>query len=95
MWQCDGSDNQRFHFPGDGTLRVLGQCVELGSTANGARMRATACSGSARQQLTLNAANDLVHPRADKCVDVADWNSGNGATAHLWDCAGTDNQKWN
>ncbi|MCM4083612.1 protein kinase domain-containing protein [Paractinoplanes hotanensis] len=95
LWQCNGSDNQRFHFPGDGTLRVLGQCVEPRSTGRGSRVRAIACSGSARQQFTLNTARDLVHVSTDMCVDVTDWNSSNGAPAQLWTCAGTDNQKWN
>jgi tRNA A-37 threonylcarbamoyl transferase component Bud32 len=95
LWRCDGSDGQRFHFPGDGTMRVLGQCVELASTANGSRMRAAACSGSARQQFTLTTARDLVSPSADRCVDVPDWNTGNGVPAQIWTCAGTDNQKWN
>lgn len=95
MWQCNGSDNQRFDFAGDGTLRVLGQCVEPRSGSSGARMRATACTGSARQRFTLQVARDLVHLSTDMCVDVADWNTGNGAPAQLWTCAGTDNQKWN
>ncbi|MEU8821726.1 protein kinase [Actinoplanes sp. NPDC048796] len=95
LWQCDGSDRQRFHFAVDGTLRVLGQCVELGSAASGSRMRAATCSGSTLQQFTLNAARDLVSPPADMCVDVPDWNAGNGVAAQIWSCAGTDNQKWN
>jgi serine/threonine protein kinase len=95
MWQCNGSDNQRFHFAGDGTLRVLGQCVEVGSSASGSRLRATGCSGSARQRFTLNAARDLISVPADLCVDVPDWDAGNGVPAQTWACAGTDNQKWN
>ncbi|GIE32560.1 hypothetical protein Ait01nite_056050 [Actinoplanes italicus] len=95
LWQCNGSDSQRFHFPGDGTLRVLGQCVESLSTGTGSRLRAAACSGSARQQFALNTARDLVHLPADLCVDVPDWNTANGVPAQIWSCAGTDNQKWN
>jgi beta-glucanase (GH16 family) len=30
----------------------------------------------------------------NRCVDVKDWNSANGAALQLWDCAGTSNQKW-
>ncbi|GID32240.1 protein kinase domain-containing protein [Paractinoplanes brasiliensis] len=95
LWSCDGSDNQKFDFPGDGTLRVLGQCVQAASTETGARLRGARCTGSAQQRFVLNAAQDLILLPADKCVDVPDGNSANGVPAQIWTCAGTDNQKWN
>ncbi|MCO8275518.1 protein kinase [Actinoplanes sp. TRM 88003] len=95
LWACDGSDNQKFDFPGDGTLRVLGQCVQATSTGTGARLRGARCTGSAQQRFVLNAAQDLILLPADKCVDVPDWSSANGVPAQIWTCAGTDNQKWN
>ncbi|MFG1955441.1 RICIN domain-containing protein, partial [Micromonospora sp. NPDC048830] len=52
------------------------------------------CNGTGAQQFTLNAAGDLVNLRANKCVDIKDWNGGDGARLQLWDCAGTANQKW-
>ncbi len=44
--------------------------------------------------VVLTGAGDLINPQANKCVDVRDWNSANGAKLQLWDCAGTANQKW-
>jgi hypothetical protein len=43
---------------------------------------------------TLSAAGDLVNVSANRCVDVVDNNTANGAQLQLWDCAGTANQKW-
>jgi streptogrisin C len=42
----------------------------------------------------LTGAEDLVNPQSNKCVDVKDWNSDNGARLQQWDCTGGANQKW-
>jgi hypothetical protein len=52
------------------------------------------CNGNPVQRFTLSAAGDLVNVSANRCVDVKEWNSANGALLQLWDCAGTANQKW-
>jgi serine/threonine protein kinase len=99
LWQCRGSDSQRFSFPGDGTMRVLGTCVQIAGVSDGAGLMLTDCAdrGSpnwSKQQFNLNKALDLVAVRPDRCVDVRDGNPGNGVRAQIWDCAGTANQKW-
>ncbi|MGC5309809.1 ricin-type beta-trefoil lectin domain protein [Micromonospora zamorensis] len=95
MWQCKSTDSRRFTFPSDGTVRARGLCLKIEGTGNGARLGVAACSGSAAQQFVLNVRNDLVSKKVDKCVDVPDGDPGNGVPAQIWDCAGTDNQKWN
>ncbi|WP_127502019.1 serine/threonine protein kinase [Actinoplanes solisilvae] len=95
LWSCQSRDSQRFTFPSDGTMRVLGMCVRIKGTGNGARLGMGSCTGATSQLFDLNARNDLVSTKVDKCVDVTDNNSGNGVPAQIWDCAGTDNQKWN
>jgi len=96
LWDCNGTDAQRWTFPGDGTIRALGKCMDVawGSTANGANIQIATCSGNPAQQFVLNGAGDLVNPQADKCVDVRDWSTANGAKLQLWDCTGGANQKW-
>jgi hypothetical protein len=42
----------------------------------------------------LNRAGDLVNPQSNKCVDVKDRNTDNGAPLIQWDCNGGPNQKW-
>lgn len=59
---------------------------------NGSAIVLEACNGSAAQRFTLNKAHDLV--AGGRCVDVIDHGTGDGTKLHLWDCAGTDNQKW-
>jgi streptogrisin C len=63
-------------------------------TANGTGVQVANCSGNPAQQFVLSEAGDLVNPQANKCVDVKDWNPGDGAALQIWECAGTTNQKW-
>ncbi len=91
---CTGAVAQKFSFRSDGTLRVLGRCVQIEGTGNGARLAAAACSGSAGQQFRYNDASDLVSGQVDKCVDVPDGNAADGVLAQIWDCSGNGNQKW-
>ena len=91
---CDGSDAQKFDFRSDGTMRVLGLCVELLGTDNGARLGTAGCSGATSQQWNYNASYDLVSLKVDKCADVPDSNPDDGTPAQIWDCSGNGNQKW-
>ncbi|MET7704667.1 ricin-type beta-trefoil lectin domain protein [Micromonospora sp. NPDC005413] len=96
LWTCNGTNAQRWTFAGDGTVRALGLCMDVagGSTANGAVIQLANCSGNPAQQFVLSGAGDLVNPQANKCVDVQDWNSADGARLLLWECHGGANQKW-
>ena len=48
LWDCNGTDAQRWTFPGDGTVRALGKCMDVagGSTANGANIQLVTCNGN-------------------------------------------------
>jgi hypothetical protein len=61
---------------------------------HGAAIVLATCTGGAAQRFTLNRSHDLVNVPADRCVDVVDEARSDGARLQLWDCAGTDNQKW-
>jgi hypothetical protein len=94
MWDCYANDNQRFTAASDGTLRVLGKCLQIRGTGNGAHLGIATCTGAAAQRFRYNSAFDLVSVQVDKCVDVPDGNAGNGVEVQIWDCNGTGNQKW-
>ncbi|XVU23052.1 protein kinase domain-containing protein [Actinoplanes sp. CA-054009] len=82
---------QRFQFASDGTLRARGQCAQIPGPGNGSQLSLAACSGADYQKFELNIRNDLVNTILGKCVDVP----ADAAYVQIWDCAGTDNQKWN
>ncbi|WP_030438661.1 glycoside hydrolase family 16 protein [Actinoplanes subtropicus] len=96
MYDCNGTAAQQWTFNSDGTLRAMGKCMDPagGALTNGTPIQLVTCNGNPVQRFTLSAAGDLVDVSANRCVDVKDWNSANGAALQLWDCAGTSNQKW-
>lgn len=93
---CDGSADQRWEFPSDGTVRSQGLCMDLvgASKDDGTAIRVAACTGAASQQFHLNTTDDLVAEFAVKCVDVYDRQSADGTRAILWPCTGAANQTW-
>ena len=94
LWRCDGRGAQKFDLRADRTLRVLGRCVQIEDTINGARLGTGDCTGEPAQQFDYNTSYDLVNLQVIKCVDVTDWNGGNGVPAQVWECSGNANQKW-
>ncbi|NUR95536.1 MAG: lectin, partial [Kribbellaceae bacterium] len=96
LYDCNGTNAQKWTRPGDGTIRALGKCLDVnaGSTADGAKVQLWTCNGTGAQQWTYSSAQDLVNPQANKCLDVTGNNSANATPTQLWTCAGTANQKW-
>ncbi|MFE0628165.1 glycoside hydrolase family 19 protein [Streptomyces sp. NPDC058864] len=97
LYDCNGTNAQRWSNPGDGTLRALGKCLDVvdRSTADGAAVQLWDCSGSANQQWVVTAARDIVNPAANKCLDVRGNTSANATRLQIWTCTGGANQKWN
>ncbi|MGX7826158.1 ricin-type beta-trefoil lectin domain protein [Actinokineospora sp. 24-640] len=95
LWDCNGTNAQNWTFPGDGTIRAFGLCMDVawGSRDNGAAIQLARCSGNPAQQFVLSGAGDLVNPQANKCVDVTSW-GGTGTPLQQWECLGGANQKW-
>ncbi|GAA1647493.1 glycoside hydrolase family 16 protein [Actinoplanes couchii] len=96
MYDCNGLAPQKWTFNSDGTLRAMGKCMDPagGALANGTPIQLVTCNGNPVQRFTLSGAGDLVNISANRCVDIVENNSANGARLQLWDCAGTANQKW-
>ncbi|MFA3872673.1 ricin-type beta-trefoil lectin domain protein [Streptomyces sp. MMCC 100] len=93
---CNGKNWQKWDFRPDGTIRSLGLCMDAawGGTADGTVVQVAVCSGNPAQQFILAEPRDLVNVQANKCVDVVDEKTGNGARLQLRECNGHDNQKW-
>ncbi|MEU6404961.1 lectin [Streptomyces sp. NPDC046985] len=97
LYDCNGTNAQRWSNPGDGTLRALGKCLDVvdRSTADGAAVQLWDCTGGPNQQWVVTGAHDIVNPAANKCLDVRDNNSANATRLQIWTCTGGGNQKWN
>ena len=96
LWDCNGTNAQKWTFMSDGTVRAFGKCMDVawGSSANGTAIQLVSCNGNPAQQFILSGAGDLVNPQANKCVDVTSGNSASGTPLQLWECNGTAAQKW-
>jgi hypothetical protein len=94
VWDCFGGAGETFTLPGDGTLRVLGRCLELASTANGSPLRVTDCTSGDLQRFAMNTAGTLTSVRTGKCLEPTGGDSTNGAWLRAWDCTGVEHQKW-
>ncbi|GAA4672898.1 hypothetical protein Prum_076570 [Phytohabitans rumicis] len=94
MWDCHDVAGEKFTHAADGTLRVLGKCLEIRSTGNGSTLRIAGCTAGARQQFDLTGAGNLISRGAGRCVDVTNGDPGNGIWLMISDCTGTETQKW-
>jgi streptogrisin C len=95
MWDCNGTNAQRWTFAG-GMVQAGGKCMDVAGAnpADGTPIQLVGCNGNQAQQFVLSAAGDLVSVLANKCVDIAGWNSASGAQLLIWPCHGGANQKW-
>lgn len=95
MWDCNGSNAQRWTFDGR-KVRIADKCLDVAgaSTADGTPIQIANCSTNPAQDFVLSGAGDLVSYLANKCVDIEGFNSNSGAKLILYTCTGNSNQKW-
>jgi beta-glucanase (GH16 family) len=96
LWDCNGTNAQRWTLGSDGTIQALGKCLDVtaGSTASGAKVQLYDCNGTGAQQWRVSGARDIVNPQANKCLDASGSGTANGTPLIIWDCHGGANQKW-
>lgn len=96
IWDCnDFYDGiaQKFEIRADGTLRIAGKCVDASQagTAAGTLIWLWICHNHPAQQFLPRADGSLYNPVSARCLDV---NTNIGTQLQLWDCNGTDAQRW-
>ncbi|MDW8803955.1 lectin [Streptomyces scabiei] len=81
--------------PGTGPIvGVAGKCLDVrdGSSADGAAVQISSCTGSARQQWAVASGSTV--KALGKCLDVSGGSTADGARVVLWSCNGGVNQNW-
>jgi endo-1,4-beta-xylanase len=77
-----------------------GKCVEIanGSTADGARVQISTCTGQARQQFRMEATDSgffrVRNVGTNKCLDVTGISTADGAAIQQYSCWSGQNQQW-
>jgi hypothetical protein len=94
---CANSSAQTWTTPGDGTVRLNNQCLDISfeHTDNGSQVSLYSCLPGARaQQWTRTTLGSLRNPYSGRCLDVyGAGNSGvNGTKVQIWDCNGSPQQ---
>ncbi|GGN12463.1 hypothetical protein FHR83_003594 [Actinoplanes campanulatus] len=69
----------------------LGRCVSKLAILVSVLAVGTAAAPTAAVADTIEIRSTL----NNRCLDIKDWNPGNGAKVQMWDCHGGANQKWN
>lgn len=67
---CNQTPDQTFTLPGDGTIRKLGQCLDVKYYGALYLLLRTDCNGSAQQQWNFLANGQVMNPSSNRCLDV-------------------------
>jgi glucosylceramidase len=96
LFDCNGTNAQRWTVAADGSLKALGKCMDLvsGGTANGTAVQLFDCNSTGAQTWIFTPGHDLVNPASGRCLDATGRSSANGTRLQIWDCTGGSNQKW-
>ncbi|MFC4033424.1 lectin [Streptomyces polygonati] len=99
IWSCNNSGAQQVTKAADGTLQILGKCVEVtgsGGTANNTPIELWDCNGGNNQKWTYNAGTKaLVNPQSGRCLDIPNSSTTDGTQLQIFDCNSTNAQRWN
>ncbi|TXR95208.1 glycosyl hydrolase [Streptomyces sp. col6] len=96
LYDCNGTDAQRWTAGGDSTLKALGKCLDItaAGTANGTKVQLYDCNGSGAQVWQHRSSGELFNPASGKCLDATGPSSANGTRLQIWTCYAAANQQW-
>lgn len=94
LYDCNGTDAQRWTFHPDGTVRAMGHCMDVqrGHTANHTYIGLNRCHGADNQRWERLPNGSLRSVHSGKCVDAPGFGTHNGHHLVIWDCNGAANQ---
>jgi predicted alpha-1,2-mannosidase len=97
LYDCNGTDAQRWTVNSNGTLNALGKCMDVSGsgTANGTKVQLWDCNGTGAQQWTYNTTTKaLTNPESGRCLDDPNSTTTNGTQLQIYDCNSTNAQQW-
>jgi hypothetical protein len=91
VFDCNGTDAQRWTLAPDGTLQAVGRCAQV---TGGSTVHIIGCDGGDQAQWRVGEDDSLVNLATNQCLtDPADGNRS-GADVTVEACTGTANQEW-
>lgn len=96
LYDCNGTDAQRWTLGTDGTLRALGKCLDITDwgTANGAKLQIWDCNPGQSNQTWVRTGSSYRNPASGRCLDNPSNGSANGQRIQIWDCYDNSAQWW-
>ncbi|MFD9737590.1 ricin-type beta-trefoil lectin domain protein [Umezawaea sp. NPDC059074] len=94
LWQCFGPPGESWEANGDGAVRSLGTCLDIGDVVNGTKTVVAGCHNGLSQQWSVRPDGTFVNVQSARCVDVQSAGTADGTKIQLWDCVGTAQQRW-
>ena len=96
IWSCDGYGEQSFTVGTDGTVQVLGKCLDAvhSGLVNGTLIDLYTCNGSGAQQWKAATNGSLVNPESGRCLDDPNNSATGGTQLDLKDCNAGTGQHW-
>jgi predicted alpha-1,2-mannosidase len=93
---CGSSSSQTWTVEPDGTLQVLGKCMDVtdSGTTNGTLIDLYQCNGTGAQQWRIQADGALENPESGRCLDDPGSSTTSGTQLQLYTCNQTDAQDW-
>jgi predicted alpha-1,2-mannosidase len=93
---CGNSSTQSWTVEPDGTLHVLGKCLDVthSGTTNGTLIDLYACNGTGAQQWRIKTNGALVNPESGRCLDDPGSSTTPGTQLQLYTCNNTKAQDW-
>ncbi|MDW4909623.1 RICIN domain-containing protein [Streptomyces sp. ADMS] len=97
IYTCNGTAGQKWEIRGDAIVNVAsGKCLDVNNagTANGTGVQIWPCNQTGAQQweYDTHGTTRLFNKGTSKCLDLHTYD--NGRDAWMWDCNGTDPQKF-
>lgn len=96
IWDCNGAPQQQWIAAPDGTLRVLGRCLDdyAAGTSDGNPIVLWVCNGTGWQGWRHNADGTYLNTYVSKYLDDKYASTANGTPVWLWHYTGTAAQLW-
>jgi hypothetical protein len=94
LWECDNGQDQAWAVQPGGSVRAMGECLDVAGTADGTPVGISACDGSGGQQWRIASFGQLVNPPSGKCLDDPASRAANGTPLDIRSCTGGAGERW-
>jgi hypothetical protein len=94
LYDCNGTPAQIWTTQANGTVQVLGKCMQVSAQSAGSRVVLWDCDGSASEVWRAGAHDSLVNVASGLCLDSPRW-MRSGTQLEIARCDGGISQRWN